>query len=423
MMLAPTRRAFLSTAAIPLLARSSTPLTPAEDAFLEDLSRRAFLFFWERASSKTGLVLDRALNSDKPDPRRVSSSAATGFGLTALCIAAERGWKPRAEARERALAILRFYAEQSPHEHGWFYHFVDLDTGARLWKCELSSIDTTLLLAGVLTAREYFGDDQIKRYANAIYSRIDWRWMLNGDPHLLSMGWHPESGFIDGRWKEYCELMILYILGIGSPTTPLPAASWQAWSRPKITYAGQTYISGAPSLFTHQYSQAWIDFRGHRERTGLQTDWFENSRAATIAHRQFCIDLGKREFPGCYSGDQWGITASDSAKGYVAWGGPPRDNRIDGSLVPCAAGGSLMFEPKLCVRALLAMKERFGERIWNRYGFTDAFHPLNGWTNPDVIGIDVGITLLAAENARTGKVWSWFMRSPEVRKAFATIFQ
>ena len=232
------------------------------------------------------------------------------------------------------------------------------------------------------------------------------------------MGWKPESGFLDARWNNYCELMILYLLGMGSPSTPLPPDSWRAWRRPRITYAGETYISGAPPLFTHQYSQAWADFRNRRENFGGHSNWFDNSAAATRAHRTFCIDLGKKEFRGCYEENQWGITASDSAKGYVAWGGPPRDGPIDGTLVPCAAGGSLMFEPKLCLADLQTIKQRFGARVWNRYGFPDAFHPLNGWTNPDVLGIDLGVTLLSAENARTGNVWKWFMRNPEIRKAF-----
>ncbi len=413
-----TRRTVLGFAAAPLFAQSAGQLSASEDAFLENLSRRAFLYFWERASSITGLVLDRALNSDQREARRVSSCAATGFGLTALCIAAERGWKSRADARQRALTILRFYAQESVHEHGWFYHFVDMDTGARVWKCELSSIDTALLLAGALTAGQYFGDAEMARYAGAIYQRIDWRWMLNGDPLLLSMGWKPESGFLDARWNRYSELMILYLLGLGSTTTPLRPESWYAWARPRITYDGRAYISGAPTLFTHQYSHAWADFRGCREQNGKGVNWFENSVEATLAHRSFCIDLAKNEFRGCYGENQWGITASDSARGYVAWGGPPRSGPIDGSLVSCAAGGSLMFQPKLCAQALSNMQQRFGARVWNRYGFADAFHPLNGWTDADVLGIDLGITLLSAENARSGNVWTWFMRNPEIRKAF-----
>jgi hypothetical protein len=403
-----TRRAVLAAAAVPLYA---------QDEFLDDLSHRAFLYFWERASPQTGLVLDRAVNSDKRDSRNVASSAATGFGLTALCIAAERGWMDRAELLGRARKTLIFYASRSVHEHGWFYHFVDADSGARVWNCELSSIDTALLLCGVLTVKQYFRDRQLSELADSIYSRIDWRWMLNGDPHLLSMGWKPESGFLNSRWDRHCELMVLYLLALGAPSTPIPPAAWKAWRRPKISYAGKNYISGAAPLFVHQYSQAWVDFRGRREQTGDHVNWFDNSVAATYAHRAFCIDLGRIEFPGCYDERQWGITASDSARGYVAWGGPPRDGPIDGTLVPCAAGGSLMFEPKMCTSTLMHMRERYGVRAWNHYGFTDAFHPVNGWTNPDVIGIDLGITLLSAENARTGRVWTWFMRNPEIRKA------
>jgi hypothetical protein len=323
----------------------------------------------------------------------------------------------RAVLLERAKRTLSFYASRSVHEHGWFYHFIDADSGARVWKCELSSIDTALLLCGVLAAKQYFRDPELSKLADAIYARIDWRWMLNGDPYLLSMGWKPESGFLESRWDHHCELMLLYLLGMGSPTTPLPAASWTAWRRPKVTYAGRTYISGAPPLFVHQYSQAWVDFRGRREQTGDRVNWYENSVAATYAHRAFCIDLGRTDFPGCYDQQQWGITASDSARGYVAWGGPPRDGPIDGTLVPCAAGGSLMFDPKMCMATLMHMRERYGSRVWNRYGFPDAFHPVNSWTDPDVIGIDVGITLLSAENSRTGRVWTWFMANPEVRKS------
>ena len=415
-----TRRQMLSLlAAAP--AHASAPLSGDDDEFLEDLSQRAFLYFWERASSQTGLVLDRARNQEGEEKRNVGSSAATGFGLTALCIAAQRRWMPREALRARALATLRFYAETSVHEHGWFYHFVDASTGRRAWNCELSSINTALLLAGALTAREYFRDPEITRLADAIYRRIDFRWMLNGHETLLALGWYPEKGFIPNRWNHYCELMILYLLAIGSPSSPVPPESWYAWKRPAMTYAGRKYISDADPLFVHQYSHAWVDFRNRRESRGVRADWFLNSVEATMAHRQFCIDLGQTSFPGCYSEDLWGITASDSAKGYVAWGGPPLHKAIDGSIVPCAAGGSLMFEPHLCVKALRAMKDRFGSRIWNRYGFSDAFHPLNGWVDLDVIGIDLGITLISAKNARTGGVWRWFMRNKAIAGALAQV--
>lgn len=418
-----TRRTFL--ALLPLLYSAAVVgrrFTREEDQFLEDLSHRAFLFFWEQADAGTGLVRDRALaDSAMPDTRATASSAATGFGLTGLCIASDRGWIPRAHARERTVATLRFYAEQSVHEHGWFYHFVDSATGTRRGNSELSTIDTALLLAGVVTAQEYFRKDaDIARLARTIWDRIDFRWMMNGDPALLSMHWRPEDGFSKNHWDHHCELGIMYLLGIASATSPLPSESWYAWRRPTVSYGGHTYISGAPPLFVHQYSQAWIDFRGRREQRPPMTNWFDNSVEATLAHRQFCIDL-RTQFPG-YSANMWGITSSDTPKGYKAWGGPPATGPIDGSVVPCAAGGSLMLAPEVCVPALMEMHRVFGERVYKRYGFVDAFHPTTGWTNTDVIGIDVGITLLSAENLRTGNVWNWFMRNRQIRSAMSQLF-
>jgi hypothetical protein len=390
-----------------------------DESLLEDLSRRLFRYFWEQADPQTGLVADRARTNGSPHDethRDVASIAATGFGLTALCIAAERRWIKPAEARERVRATLRFFADRATHERGWFYHWMDKATGERRWNSEVSSIDTALLLAGVLTARGYYrGDREIERLATKIYDRIDFRWMLNGHPDLLSHGWKPETGFIKHRWDTYSEHTILNLLAIGSRTRPIPPQAWYAWKRGWITYGGYKYISGAPPLFIHQYSHAWIDFRGRRERRPPHTDYFENSIKATRAHREFCIALA-REFPG-YSEDVWGITASDSAKGYVAWGGPPRDPAIDGTVVPCAAGGSLMFTPDISLRALRAMREKFGDKVYGRYGFVDAFNPNTGWVGPDVIGIDVGITLLSAENLRTANVWRWFMRNREIVKA------
>ena len=415
-----TRRSLLTGLPIACLGAA---LTKEEDEFLEDLSHRSFLYLWEQANPETGLVRDRALSGNAaPDARPWASSAATGFGLTGLCIASERGWITRAQARERVLAALNYYAERAFHEHGWFYHFVHSATGARWNKNEVSTIDTALLLAGMVSAQEYFDQDaEIARLTSKIWDRIDFRWMRNGHPSLLNMHWKPEDGFSKNYWDHHCELGIMYLLGIASNTSKMPVESWYAWRRPTVSYAGQTYISGAPPLFVHQYSHAWIDFRGRREKREPHTDWFDNSVKATIAHRQFCIDLHS-VFPG-YSENMWGITASDTSSGYKAWGGPPSKGPIDGSVVPCAAGGSLMFSPEICVPALMEMRRKFGDRIYQRYGFVDAFHPTNGWTNKDVIGIDVGITLLSAENLRTGKVWKWFMRNKQVGRAMGEVFR
>jgi hypothetical protein len=393
-------------------------LSPEDDAFLEDLSRRSFLFFWEQADATTGIVRDRAGTDGSPSAnesaREIGSIASVGFGLSGMCIAAERGWVPRQQVIERTRRTLQFFAGRIEEEHGWFYHFINLRSGAREWKSELSSIDTALLLAGVLTVRQCFsGDAEVPRLADAIYRRVDFQWMLAGDPLLLSHGWKPEEGFLKGRWDHYCELMILYVLAIGSPTHPIPAESWRAWRRPTTTFDGYRYVGGADPLFVHQYAHAWVDFRGWREEHAPSVDWFENSVVATRAHKAFCLSLSP-EFPG-YGENVWGITASDSRKGYVAWGGPPRHEAIDGSVVPAAAAGSLMFAADITLPALREVHRRFGGRVYGRYGFADAFHPTDGWVNPDVIGIDLGITLLSAENLRTGQVWSWFMRNPEIR--------
>jgi hypothetical protein len=393
---------------------SRATLAAEDDRFLEDLSRRSFMFFWEQADQATGIVRDRSRTDGTP-VNDVGSIAAVGFGLSGLCIAAERAWLPRADVVARARTTLRFFAESIPHERGWFFHFVNLRTGAREWKSELSSIDTALLLAGVLTVRQCFNADaDIVRYADTIYRRVDFQWMLAGHPTLLSHGWRPESGFLASRWSRYCELMILYLLGIGSPTHAIPPDSWHAWSRPVMTFQDFTYVSHADPLFVHQFSHAWTDFRRRRER-GSGIDWFENSVTATRAHRAFCLSLAPA-LPG-YTAHVWGITASDSQKGYVAWGGPPRHEAIDGSVVPAAAAGSLMLTPDIAVPALREQHRRFGDRIYGRYGFADAFHPLSGWVNPDVIGIDLGITLLSAENLRTGRIWGWFMKNPEITNA------
>ena len=240
--------------------------------------------------------------------------------------------------------------------------------------------------------------------------------MLAGHPRLLSHGWKPESGFLPGRWDHYCELMILYLLGdcLAHPSDPRRRVARLDASGDDVP-GRSSYVSAADPLFVHQYAHAWIDFRGRAETAAPHTDWFQNSVIATRAHKAFCLSLAG-EFPG-YTDNVWGITASDSRKGYMAWGGPPRHPDIDGSVVPAAAAGSLMFDPDITLPALREMRQRFGARIYGRYGFTDAFHPTDGWVNPDVIGIDLGITLLSAENLRTGRVWSWFMQNPEIVRA------
>jgi hypothetical protein len=305
---------------------------------------------------------------------------------------------------------LRFLWKKMPNHRGFFYHWANVDSGERLWDSEVSSVDTAILLCGILTCRQHFQHSEIRELARLIFDRVDWTW-LSEDTRILPHGWSPESGFLQFRWNDYSEMMMMYLLGLGSTTHPLPADTWGAWKRSTFEYDGVRYIGSFAPLFVHQYSQAWFDFRDKHDQ---YADYFKNSIIATGVHRRFCLDLAS-QFPD-YSEDLWGITASDSPKGYVVWGGPPATGPIDGTVVPCAAAGSLPFLPQEAIRVLRTIRDRYGARAWNRYGFVDAFNPLTNWYGSDVIGIDTGITMLMAENTRSGFVWETFMKNPEAQR-------
>jgi hypothetical protein len=381
-------------------------LSKEDDQFLDDLEKANFQFFWDQADPGTGLIKDRC-NVRETDKTVVASIAATGFGLTAICIAAKRGYISHSDARNRVLATLQFLWKTMPQHRGFFYHWVNVKTGDRTWDSELSSIDTAILLCGVLTCRQHFRHAEITRLARQIFNRVEWNW-LSEDTSLLPQGWLPDLGFLPYRWDLYSELMMMYLLGLGSSTHPLPAATWNAWKRTIFEYDGLRYIGAFAPLFVHQYSQAWFDFRGKRDK---YADYFKNSAIATEAHRRFCLELA-RQFPD-YSNDLWGITASDSEHGYVIWGGPPEMGPIDGTVVPSATGGSLPFLSEPSLRVLKNIKEKYGTGAWSRYGFVNAFNPLKNWYDTDVIGIDTGITMLMAENLRTSFVWDTFMKNRE----------
>ena len=393
---------------------TDTPFQGTDAQLLDELQRASFQFFWNETNPATGQVKDRAsLNGN--DTRTMASIAATGFGLTALCIGDSRGYAKSSEIVARVRNTLDFLYNKLPNVHGFYYHFADMNTGQRWAQNELSSIDTSLLLCGVLTARQYFQDATIQDLATKIYERVDWPWMLNGGP-TFSMGWKPESGFLAARWEHYCELMMIYLLAIGSPTHPVSPDTWKAWTRPTITYQGLTYISGNDPLFTHQFSQAWFDFRNKKD---AYANYFDNSITATKAHKLFCLSL-KSRFSD-YSDDLWGISASDYVNGYTAWGGPPPQGPIDGSIVPSATGGSLPFLYEDCIRVLRNIRGAYGAKAWGKYSFVDAFNPLTGWYDADVLGIDLGVTMVMAENQRTGLVWNTFMKNPEAQSAMKKV--
>lgn len=411
-----------------LRAESLRPLP--DDAFLDLLERKAFDYFWREANPANGLIRDRSTSGSK------GSVAAVGFGLSAINIAVERGWITRAAGCDRVLVTLRTFAEGPQADagagvigtHGWFYHFLEMDTATRAWKCELSSIDTALLLAGVLDAREFFDRDtaderRIRELAGTLFRRVDWAWMANGGD-TFRMGWHPERGFIERRWIGYNEGMILYLLALGateeSPKSggqgPKSPVSWAAWTRGYQwrTHYGQSYVEFAP-LFGHQYSHCWVDFRGRADaymrEHGLT--YFENSRRATLAQRAYCV-ANPGKFPN-YGPLEWGLTACDAPDGYGARGAPPAEND-DGTLAPTALGGSLPFAPEFCLPALRHLAGRYGDRLWGTYGFRDAYNAKAGWFAADTLGIDQGPILLMAENHRTGAVWRRMRGSPVLQR-------
>jgi hypothetical protein len=388
-----------------------THLTPEDDAFLEEVEKASFLFFWEQANPLTGLIKDR-YSVRKPDSRLLGSIAATGFGLTALCIGQSRGFVSDADARARALATMRFLWRALPNHRGFFYHWANINTGERLWDSEVSSVDTAILLCGILTCRQHFDHSEISDLAYQIVDRVDWTW-LSEDTPILPHGWTPEIGFLPYRWDGYSEMMMMYLLGLGSASHPLRPGAWDAWKRTMFEYDGLRYIGSFAPLFVHQYSQAWFDFRGKRDS---YTDYFQNSVIATDVHRRFCLELATKFSD--YSDDLWGITASDSDKGYVIWGGPPATGPIDGTVAPSAAGGSLPFLPQAAMRVLRNIRTRY-DQAWSPYGFVNAFNPLKSWYDSDVIGIDTGITMVMAENARTSFVWDTFMKNPETQRGMA----
>ena len=383
--------------------------TPDEETFLEEVQQASFQYFWEQANPRTGQIEDRG-GADGGPLRNASSVAATGFGLTALCIAVARGWEEEAAVRDRVRVTLNFALKTVQHQHGFLYHFVNGETGQRILQSEVSPVDTCIFLCGALTCKAFFEDQEIQETATALYERADWSWMLHGG-QTLSMGWMPELGFLRSRWDSYSELMMMYLLGMASRTHPLPPATWHSWQRPQFEFDQIAYIGAHAPLFAHQYSHAWFNFRGKHDKYG---DYFANSIVASRIHKMWCIELAER-FPD-YSENLWGITASDSEHGYMVWGGPPTMGRVDGSVVPCATAGSLAFLPKECVSVLENIREKFGKRVWKKYGYVDAFNPLSNWASPDVLGIDLGITVLMAENARSGFVWEQFAKNPEVKK-------
>jgi len=395
------------------------------DELLDELQERAFLYFWNEANPANGLVKDRSASWSP------GKMAATGFGMSAICIGIDHGWVSREAGRDRILTALNtlWTGPQGPEVEGnmgykgFFYHFVDLETGLRTWDCDLAPIDTALLFAGIIDARQYFStndplDVQLRDLADSIVHRADWSFMYNG--RGIALTWWPESGFPDITWLGYNEAMIMYLLAIGSPTHPIPPNTWSTWVSGYVwsTQYGYDYVN-FPPLFGHQYSHCWIDFRyiqdSYMASKGI-TYW-ENSRRATLAARAYCIDnpLG---WVG-YGGNIWGLTASDDPDhGYIAHGAPPGQHD-NGTITPTAAASSIPFAPEVVIPALREMYDSYGVNLWSTYGFKDAFNPTQNWFATDYLGIDQGPIIIMIENYRTQSVWKRFMQNPDVQRGLS----
>ncbi len=428
---------------------------PALPPLFRDVERRTFQFFWDTSSEVNGLTPDRYPS------RPFASIASVGFALTAYPIGIENGWVSRTQAVDRTLLTLEFFRDlpQGPQRDGkagykgFYYHFLDMQEGHRYnQRVELSSVDTGLLMMGVLFAQSYFdGDDprekKIRDVAEQLYRRVDWNWMVQDKP-LLSMGWHPGQGFIKKNWEGYNEAMFLYVLGLGSPTHPLSDDTWSAWMRTYDeswgVFQDQEYLAAGPA-FWNQYSAVWIDFRGIRDEymrnRGL--DYFENNRRAAYAQRAYAI-ANPMKWKG-YGENVWGLTASDGPqntvqdyrgeqrkfRGYSERGAGLHSNFDDGTIAPTAAISSLPFAPEIVIPATEEMYKRYGDYLYSSYGFLDAFNPSfdydiplkrgrivpkQGWVSTDYIGIDQGTILAMIANYRNGFVWNVMKKNAHIRK-------
>ena len=432
------------------------PAPPAADArvqaFVDSLQARTFAYFWETTNPRNGLAPDRW-----PNPP-FASIAAVGFALTAYPIGVERRWVTRADAAERTLTTLRFMwglpqgtdSVGLAGDRGFFYHFLDMETGVRYRNTELSTIDTGLLLAGVLVVQQYFdGADAreiaIRAYADSLYRRVEWPYFLRDQRPLITMAWRPERGFGPAAYRGYDEAMILYVLALGSPTHPIEPDAWRAFTSTYewADFQGFTHVN-FPPLFGHQYSHIFIDFRGiydaYMRDRGI--DYFENSVRATRSQRQYAIVNPGRWAD--YGADIWGLTASDGPtdttividgisrrfRRYWARGAAAPYINDDGTIAPTAVGGSIPFAPDITMPALVAMRERYGDDLYTRYGFLDAFNPTlkepgvrllrgrivtgKGWFDDNYIGIDQGPILAMIENHRSGLLWNLMKQNPHI---------
>ena len=403
-----------------------------DTAMLNNLQKDTFDYFLHEIDSVTGLI------SDKTKGGSPASIGVMGMGISAYIVGVEKGFMPHSTAVNRLLKLLRFFYNDPQLEKndatghkGFYYHFLDMHTGKRAWKSELSTIDTAFFIAGILTAAAYFSgqnkeETEIRQLADELYRRVDWQWALDGGDSITH-GWMPESGFLPYRWDQnYSEAIILYILALGSPTYPIKPTGYQKWIDTfelKEIYDTKYLYSGP--LFIHQFSHMWIDFRGIHDEFNIKAgfDYFENSKRATQVHQKYAIENPKK-FTG-YGKNNWGFTASDGPGfisrelfgikrnfyGYMARGAPFGPD--DGTISPWAVVASLPFAPEIVLETIRHAIEMFDLDVKHKYGFDASFNPTfpkkkgqrNGWVSPWKFGLNQGPVVIMIENYQTGLIW------------------
>jgi len=384
-----------------------------DEQFLNLVEKRSFYYFWYETNPTNGLTKDRGRNFQSSEEINVASVAAVGFALTAYAIGAERGWVSRTDALDRVQTTLTTFLNGPVRNvRGLFPHFLNIFTGADATGTEISTIDTALLLAGMITAKEYFRDPEVSQMSTVIFERVDWSWARNGDPHFVTHGLSAQGNFFDARWGTTTEGLLIYLLALGSPTHGLSADSWNAVDHHTEEYNNYRFAVeyGFQSMFRYQYPALWYDFRGKVDKSGV--DYFENATLAALAMREYCIRNADK-FMGSYGPDSWGLGAADGpGNRYMIYGFPPGQpySPIDGTVIPYAIAGSVPFLPVHAIRALRKLYDEHHE-MWGKYGFADSVNPNQSFVAQDAIGLDAGTILIGIENYRSGFVWSHFMRN------------
>ncbi len=387
-----------------------------EKLLLKELNK-SYKFFIEEANLKLeskgyGLIRDKDMYADE-----IASIASVGYGLAALIIGVKRKWITHKKAYERASRTIDTFLNNVEEKNGFYYHFVNINTGKREWNCEISIIDTAIFICGAIVVGEFF-QGEVKEKAEELYKRINWEWYRNKENNYFYMGYKPEIGFW-GQWDMYAEQLILYVLGVASPTFPINKQMYIDMQKPRGDFGEikdiiYTYCG---TLFTYQFSHAWIDFKGRKDKDGI--DWFENSKKATLANRNYCIEKAIRF--KTFGENSWGLTACLGPNGYSGgYGAKPCmaniEEQNDGTVSPCGAAGSIVFTPNYSIKALEYFYNKF-PKIWGKYGFKDGYNLEKGeWYSKEVIGIDKGISMIMIENYLSQTIWHYFMKNDYVQK-------